>query len=89
MFWTAFWRSLGTGDLAECVCHLRCPRRAQVLHRWAFSGADWQRCKVHLVRNLLAKVPRGQAEMVVAAVRARSSPSQMPVPPARGRRFIP
>jgi putative transposase len=32
-------------------------------------GAAWQRCRVHLMRNLLAKVPRAHAEMVAATVR--------------------
>jgi len=32
-------------------------------------GAAWQRCRVHFMRNVLARVPKGQAEMVAAAVR--------------------
>jgi putative transposase len=32
-------------------------------------GSGWQRCRVHLMRNLLARVPRANAEMVAAAVR--------------------
>jgi putative transposase len=32
-------------------------------------GTGWQRCRVHLMRNLLARVPRANAEMVAAAVR--------------------
>ena len=32
-------------------------------------GFTWQRCRVHLLRNVLAHVPRGQAEMVAAFVR--------------------
>ncbi len=32
-------------------------------------GASWQRCRVHTMRNLLAKVPRASTEMVAAAVR--------------------
>ena len=32
-------------------------------------GAAWQRCRVHFMRNVLAVVPRGNAEMVAAAVR--------------------
>lgn len=31
--------------------------------------AGWQRCRVHLMRTLLARVPRANAEMVAAAVR--------------------
>ena len=32
-------------------------------------GAAWQRCRVHFLRNVLAKVPKGSAEMVAAAIR--------------------
>ena len=34
-----------------------------------FVGAAWQRCRVHFMRNALAKVPRTNAEMVAAAIR--------------------
>ncbi|WP_193763533.1 IS256 family transposase, partial [Mycobacterium avium] len=33
------------------------------------SGAAWQRCRVHFLRNVLAQVPKGSAEMVAAAIR--------------------
>jgi transposase-like protein len=32
-------------------------------------GAAWQRCRVHFMRNVLAQVPRGNSEMVAAAIR--------------------
>ncbi len=32
-------------------------------------GASWQRCRVHFMRNVLAKVSKGQAEAVAAMVR--------------------
>jgi putative transposase len=32
-------------------------------------GASWQRCRVHFLRNVLAQVPEGSAEMVAAAIR--------------------
>jgi transposase-like protein len=34
-----------------------------------FAGAAWQRCRVHFLRNVLARVPKGNAEMVAAAIR--------------------
>jgi len=37
---------------------------AAVLH-----GAGWQRCRVHFMRNALAKVGKGHAEMVAATIR--------------------
>jgi putative transposase len=33
------------------------------------AGASWQRCRVHFLRNMLARVPKGSAEMVSAAIR--------------------
>src|SRR5690606_35573024 len=32
-------------------------------------GAAWQRCRVHFIRNVLAKVAKGSGEMVAAAIR--------------------
>ena len=32
-------------------------------------GATWQRCRVHFMRNVLAKVPKASGEMVAAAIR--------------------
>jgi putative transposase len=34
-----------------------------------FIGAAWQRCRVHFMRNVLAKVTRANGEMVAAAIR--------------------
>ena len=36
---------------------------------WAFQGVAHQRCRVHFARNLLAHVPKGQAELVATAFR--------------------
>ena len=33
------------------------------------SGATWQRCRVHFMRNLLAHVPQGDKSLVAALVR--------------------
>ena len=33
------------------------------------SGATWQRCRVHFMRNLLATVPKGAREAIAAVVR--------------------
>ncbi len=32
-------------------------------------GSAWQRCRVQFMRNVLAAVPKGNAEMVAAAIR--------------------
>ena len=44
-------------------------RGLQASIRKTMQGSGWQRCRVHLLRNILAHVPRGQAEMVAAFVR--------------------
>lgn len=33
------------------------------------QGCAWQRCRVHFLRNALARVGKGEAEMVAAAIR--------------------
>ena len=70
VFWTAFLtslkdRGLGGVDLVISDAH----RGLQTAFRKTMQGSAWQRCKVHLVRNILSHVPRGQAEMVAAFVR--------------------
>ena len=32
-------------------------------------GSSWQRCRVHFLRNVLSRIPKGSADMVLAAVR--------------------
>src|SRR5205823_12743143 len=34
-----------------------------------FVGASWQRCRVHFMRNVLARVPKSAEAMVAAQVR--------------------
>lgn len=34
-----------------------------------FAGAAWRRCRVHFMRNVLGKMPKGSADMVVAAIK--------------------
>ena len=69
-FWTAFLRSLKTRGLhgvqlviSDAHAGLKAAIEAVLL------GAAWQRCRVHFLRNLLALVPKGHAEMVAAAIR--------------------
>lgn len=35
----------------------------------ALSGASWQRCRVHFMRNVLSYIPKGDKSMVAAAMR--------------------
>jgi len=69
-FWTAFLRSLrarGLGGVRLVISDahegLRGAIEAVVL------GAAWQRCRVHFLRNVLARIPKGSADMVLAAIR--------------------
>ena len=34
-----------------------------------FIGSAWQRCRVHFMRNVLARVPKASTEMVAASIR--------------------
>jgi transposase-like protein len=68
--WTAFLRSLVARGLAgvrlvTSDAHLGI--RAAVAA--TLDGAAWQRCRVHLLRDLLAHVPRHASAMVAAFVR--------------------
>ena len=69
-FWTAFLRSLKIRDLSGVQLVIS---DAQAGLRGAIDavllGAAWQRCRVHFVRNVPARVPKGSAEMVAAAIR--------------------
>ena len=69
-FWTAFLRTLKARGLAgtqlvisDAHTGLKAAIGAVLL------GASWQRCRVHFMRNVLARVPKGNAEMVAAAIR--------------------
>jgi transposase-like protein len=69
-FWTQFLRSLKARGLSGVQlviadAHLGLRHAAQAV----FAGASVQRCRVHFLRNVLARVPKGSAEMVAAAVR--------------------
>jgi putative transposase len=69
-FWIAFLRGLRARGLAGVKLVIS---DAHLGLREAISSvmlsATWQRCRVHLARNVLAKVPKGSADMVAAAMR--------------------
>jgi hypothetical protein len=69
-FWTAFLRSLKARGLAgvQLVISDAHTGLKQAIAA-VMAGACWQRCRVHFLRNVLARVPRGSAEMVAAAIR--------------------
>jgi putative transposase len=70
VFWTAFLRRLrdrGLSGVRLVICDAHSGLKAAVER--VFQGAGWQRCKVHLMRTLLAHVAKAQTEMVAATVR--------------------
>ena len=69
-FWTAFLRSLkarGLGGVQLVTSDAHTGLKAAISS--VFIGASWQRCRVHFMRNVLAIVPKGNQEMVAAAIR--------------------
>jgi transposase-like protein len=69
-FWTAFLRSLKTRGLTGVqlvISDAHAGLKAAIAS--VLLGASWQRCRVHFLRNVLAQVPKGSAEMVAAAIR--------------------
>jgi putative transposase len=69
-FWTAFLRSpkargLAGVQLVVSDAHTGLKQAIEAV----MAGAGWQRCRVHFLRNVLARVPKGSAEMVAAAIR--------------------
>ncbi len=69
-FWTAFLRSLRSRGLAGVRLVISDAHEGlrQSIER-VMLGAAWQRCRVHFLRNVLAKVPKASSEMVAAAIR--------------------
>ena len=69
-FWTAFLRSLKARGLHGVQLVISDAHEGLKSAVGAvFAGAAWQRCRVHFLRNVLARIPKGNAEMVAAAVR--------------------
>lgn len=69
-FWTDFLRTLrdrGLGGVQLVVSDHH--RGLMNAIEAVLLGATWQRCRVHFMRNVLAKVTKGNTEMVAAAVR--------------------
>jgi putative transposase len=69
-FWLAFLRSLRARGLAGVQLVISDAHEGLVSAAEAVMiGAAWQRCRVHFMRNVLAKIPKANAEMVAAAIR--------------------
>ena len=70
VFWTAFLRTLrdrGLDGVRLVISDAHAGLKAAIAR--VFSGASWQRCKVHLARNVLATVNHAHKDMVAATVR--------------------
>ena len=69
-FWTAFLRSLRARGLAGVRLVISDAHEGlKGAIDSVMLGAAWQRCRVHFLRDVLAKVPKASAEMVAAAIR--------------------
>lgn len=69
-FWTAFLRSLvkrGLKGIRLVVSDAHEGLKQAI--GTVLTGATWQRCRVHFMRNLLATVPQGAREAIAAIVR--------------------
>ncbi len=69
-FWTAFLRGLkarGLGGTQLVISDAHTGLKSAIGS--VLLGAAWQRCRVHFMRNVLAVVPKGNQEMVAAAIR--------------------
>jgi transposase-like protein len=69
-FWTGFLRSLrarGLSGVRLVISDAHGGLKAAIAA--VFIGAAWQRCRVHFLRNVLARIPRGRSEMVLALIR--------------------
>jgi transposase-like protein len=70
IFWTTFLRRLrerGLGGVRLVVSDAHGGLKRAITK--TLAGAVWQRCRVHFMRTLLARVPKAHAEMVAATVR--------------------
>jgi transposase-like protein len=69
-FWSEFLRSLrgrGLSGVRLVISDAHSGLKEAI--STVMLGAAWQRCRVHFMRNVLAKVPKGAAEMVAATIR--------------------
>lgn len=69
-FWKEFLRSIcrrGLDDVQLVTSDAHVGLRKAIEE--TFAGASWQRCRVHFLRNVLAKVPKTYQQMVAASVK--------------------
>jgi transposase-like protein len=75
--WTSFLRGLGARGLAgvQLVISDAHPGLVEAA-RSVMSGAAWQRCRTHYLRNLLTKVPESAQPLVATPVRLGLRPAR-------------
>jgi putative transposase len=69
-FWTEFLTSLrerGLSGVQLVISDAHLGLKAAIAQ--VFAGAAWQRCRVHFMRNALARVPKASSAMVAALIR--------------------
>jgi putative transposase len=80
-FWTEFLRELRDRGLSGVQLVISDAHRGLTgAIGTVLQGVSWQRCRVHFMRNALAKVGKGHAEMVAATIRtifAQPGPTQV------------
>jgi putative transposase len=89
-FWTASPRPLQARGLpgvplGSCDAHTGLKAAIGAV----MAGAAWQRCRGHFLRNVLARVPSGAAEMVAAAIRTSFAQPTGPRSASRSARSPP
>lgn len=85
-FWTAFLRSLNARGLHAVELGISDAHEGlNAAINAVFAGAAWQRCRVHFLRNVPTRVPRGNAEMVAAAIRTIFAPARRRARPLPAR----
>lgn len=71
VFWTEFLRTLrerGLSGIQLVISASHLGLRSAI--DTVFVGASWQRCRVHFVRNVLARMQKSQATLATTAVRS-------------------
>ena len=69
-FWTAFLRSLRARGLAGVRLVISDAHEGlKGAIGSVFLGSAWQRCRVHFLRNVLSRIPKASAPMVLAVIR--------------------
>ncbi len=70
-FWIAFLRSLKARGLSGVRLVISDAHEGlKKAITTCFSGSSWQRCRVHFIRNLLARIPKAESDFVAAAFRS-------------------